>query len=166
MNKKKFLKKLTRLLRRLPEEEREAALRYYREYFDEAGNENEQRVIEELGSPEKVAEEILQGSSQNAGEIPPVPARKGPNAALVVLVVLLAIVEICLLIGFLAADIAILGIGFVLVLNITDSISLLTIVIGGILVALAITLVFTALTIWAIRATFRLTRSDTEERRN
>lgn len=165
MNKKKFLKKLERLLRRLPEEEREAALRYYREYFDEAGIENEQRVIEELGSPEKVAEEILQGSSSNVGDTS-VPARKGPNAALVVLVVLLAIVEICLLIGFCAADIAILGIGFVLVLNIVGNIALLTIVTGGILVALAITLVFTALTIWAIRTTFRLTRSDTEERRN
>lgn len=38
--------------------EREEALQYYNDYFNDAGAENEQDVIQALGSPEKVAENI------------------------------------------------------------------------------------------------------------
>ena len=37
---------------------REEALQYYNEYFNDAGPENEQNVIEALGNPAKVAENI------------------------------------------------------------------------------------------------------------
>lgn len=55
MTKQEFLQRLNRLLADVTQEEREEALRYYEEYFDEAGPEQEQAILNELGSPEKVA---------------------------------------------------------------------------------------------------------------
>ena len=49
---------LARLLQDLPPAERQEAIRYYQEYFDDAGEENEDAVIQELGSPGKVAASI------------------------------------------------------------------------------------------------------------
>lgn len=59
MNKDQFLKRLSELLDRLSPEERRDAIRYYIEYFDEAGPENETRILLELGSPEEAAAAIL-----------------------------------------------------------------------------------------------------------
>ena len=59
MNRNEYMSALRRALSALPEEERASALRYYEEYFDDAGPENEQQVISDLGAPEKVAEQIL-----------------------------------------------------------------------------------------------------------
>ena len=58
MNRVEFMETLSRLLQDIPEEDRIDALKYYNDYFDDAGSENEQRVIEELESPEKVAMKI------------------------------------------------------------------------------------------------------------
>lgn len=58
MNRKEFMERLRELLREISPEERDEALRFYESYFDEAGSENEQTVIGELGSPEQVAEAI------------------------------------------------------------------------------------------------------------
>ena len=58
MDRKEFLSRLESGLSRLPKEEREEVLRYHNEYFDEAGPENVQSVIEELGDPEKLARQI------------------------------------------------------------------------------------------------------------
>ena len=58
MNRVEFLAELERLLSGMPEEERQAAVQYYADYFADAGEENEQEVIRELGSPEKVAGSI------------------------------------------------------------------------------------------------------------
>ncbi|MEH7521817.1 DUF1700 domain-containing protein [Bacillus sp. JJ1503] len=55
MNKESYLRELQRKLRKLPDEEVIAALDYYSEYFDEAGVENTQYVIEKLVSPAQVA---------------------------------------------------------------------------------------------------------------
>ncbi|MEY9970390.1 putative membrane protein [Lysinibacillus sp. RC46] len=59
MNRASYLKKLRGKLQRLPAHEIDAALAYYEEYFDEAGEENEQRVIQQLGSPSHVASQIM-----------------------------------------------------------------------------------------------------------
>ncbi|MFJ8512026.1 DUF1700 domain-containing protein [Lysinibacillus xylanilyticus] len=59
MNRASFLKKLRGKLQRLPAHEIDAALAYYEEYFDEAGEENELRVIQQLGSPSHVASQIM-----------------------------------------------------------------------------------------------------------
>lgn len=59
MSRKEFMEELAMLLGELPVEEREDALRYYESYFDEAGTDQEQVVLEELGSAERVASQIL-----------------------------------------------------------------------------------------------------------
>lgn len=61
MNRKEYLERLEQLLIVLPYEEREEALQYYTDYFDDAGVENEEKVIRELGSPEEVAAKIRAG---------------------------------------------------------------------------------------------------------
>ena len=59
MNRAEYMAALRRALSVLPEEERANALRYYEEYFDDAGPENEAKAAQELGDPEKVAAQIL-----------------------------------------------------------------------------------------------------------
>lgn len=58
MNRVEFMGQLERLLWDIPESDRLDALRYYNDYFDEAGPENEAQVIQKLGSPGKVAATI------------------------------------------------------------------------------------------------------------
>jgi len=58
MNRVDFMKQLESLLQNISPAEREEALQYYNEYFNDAGEENEQDVIEALGNPAKVAENI------------------------------------------------------------------------------------------------------------
>lgn len=60
MNKKDFLSRLSTALASLPPEERKAAMDYYEEFFTEAGEENEQSVIAEFGSPEELAKSIIE----------------------------------------------------------------------------------------------------------
>lgn len=59
MSRKEFMEELQVLLGELPVEEREEAIRYYESYFEEAGIEQEQVVLEELGSAERIAAQIL-----------------------------------------------------------------------------------------------------------
>lgn len=71
MNRIEFMTELAALLQDVPVEERREAMKYYNDYFDDAGEENEQRVIEELESPVKVAATIkadLEGASRDYGE--------------------------------------------------------------------------------------------------
>ncbi len=70
MNRIEFMTQLAALLQDVPVEERREAMQYYNDYFDDAGAENEQQVIEELESPKKVAENIkadLKGTSSDNG---------------------------------------------------------------------------------------------------
>ena len=60
MDKYDFIKRLDNALSPLSETERESALRYYKELFEDAENESE--LIEHLGSPEKIAENIIRES--------------------------------------------------------------------------------------------------------
>ncbi len=76
MNRIEFMTELAALLQDVPVEERKEAMQYYNDYFDDAGEE-EKDVVKELGSPEKVAEnikkdlgiqtEIASGGAQNTG---------------------------------------------------------------------------------------------------
>ena len=71
MNRIEYMRQLAALLQDVPVEERVAAMQYYNDYFDDAGEENEQQVIAELGSPEKVAAEMKAGlgrQSEDFGE--------------------------------------------------------------------------------------------------
>ena len=58
MNQETFLNQLEGLLSDIPEDERREALEYYRCYFEDAGIENEESVLAELVSPERVAQTI------------------------------------------------------------------------------------------------------------
>lgn len=71
MNRDEFMRELEYLLQDIPEEEKSDAIQYYRDYFEEAGSENEKQVIEEFKSPERVAAIIrsdLAGSLEQGGE--------------------------------------------------------------------------------------------------
>lgn len=58
MNRADFMKQLESLLQNISQAEREEALQYYNDYFDDAGVDNEQAVLDALGTPAKVAENI------------------------------------------------------------------------------------------------------------
>lgn len=58
MNRIEFMRQLESLLQNISPTEREEALQYYNDYFNDAGPESEQDVIEALGNPAKVAENI------------------------------------------------------------------------------------------------------------
>ena len=60
--------RLNELLADITQAEKDEALSYYEEYFEDAGEENEDEVIQSLGSPEKVAATIKAGLSENAEE--------------------------------------------------------------------------------------------------
>lgn len=78
MNKQRFLQRLDELLQNITEEERVEAIRFYSEYFDEAGEGEEEQLLAQLGSPEKVAAIIranvpsakLEGTDTESGETP------------------------------------------------------------------------------------------------
>jgi len=59
MNKQEFMNELRNKIKKLPKEEIDNAISYYEEYFEEAGVENEQNVIKELGSPSIVGSELI-----------------------------------------------------------------------------------------------------------
>lgn len=59
MRKEEYLEQLRKYLRRLPKEDYESAMDYFTEYFEEAGSESEQAIIEELGTPKEAANELL-----------------------------------------------------------------------------------------------------------
>ena len=64
MNREEFLMRLEGMLQSISPTEKEEVLQYYRDYFEDAGPENEQSVIEALGDPADIAENIkkdLQG---------------------------------------------------------------------------------------------------------
>lgn len=59
MNKSEYLNELRKYLKRVPQQDLEDALEYYEEYFEEAGVENEQKIIDELGTPKELAKKII-----------------------------------------------------------------------------------------------------------
>ena len=70
MDRAEFMRRLTELLYDVPPTEREEAIQYYNDYFDDAGLENESGVIASLGTPEELARTIKAGLNDggNGGE--------------------------------------------------------------------------------------------------
>jgi Predicted membrane protein len=70
MSRWEFMRQLEKLLSDISPNEREEALQYYNDYFNDAGMENEQEVIKALGSPEQVAKIVKDGLGEggNQGE--------------------------------------------------------------------------------------------------
>ncbi len=84
MNKYDFLSRLRTALSPLPQEERDAAMSYYEEFFSDAGEDNEQSVIASLGTPEDLAKSIIDENNRenpaNNVEIPVSTVKISPNS--------------------------------------------------------------------------------------
>ena len=59
MTSQEYLNQLQKYLKKLPQSDYEDAMEYFTEYFADAGPENEQAVIEELGTPKIAAAELM-----------------------------------------------------------------------------------------------------------
>lgn len=70
MRREEFMRELEYLLQDIPDEEKEDAVAYYRDYLEEAGPENEEAVIRDFGSPERIAAMIrcdINGTLEEGG---------------------------------------------------------------------------------------------------
>lgn len=68
MRRLEFMKNLEQQLQDITQSEREEALRYYNDYLDDAGLENEEEVLAALGSPEELAKSIREGLKEESRE--------------------------------------------------------------------------------------------------
>lgn len=114
MSKNEFIDRLAQLLADVSPEERDEALTYYREYIEDAGLENEEAILQELGSPEEIAAAIKVDSDFRSSRQPLAPIAdtyshqeqsyrqtastsaspdlKDPDSTVIILTVILAVV--------------------------------------------------------------------------
>lgn len=59
MTRTEYMEQLEKHLKKLPRKEYQAAVNYFKEYFDDAGPHGEAALIEELGSPKEAASDII-----------------------------------------------------------------------------------------------------------
>lgn len=121
MNREAYLQELWgRLSNRMPRRELENTMRYYEEYFNEAGPEREAAVMEELGTPEALARQIVGDWSDKGGSfhknVPP-PRRDTWSGGKIALVVCLSPIWLSLLIAVFAMVAALLVAAFSLVIG-------------------------------------------------
>lgn len=163
MNRTEYMAALRRALSVLPEEERASALRYYEEYFDDAGPENEAKVIADLGAPEQVAAQIL-ADYRELTAVPPASdgatARtakrrwRGVSPWLLLVLVLLAIPVGIPLVGVLIGVIgAVLGV----LLSILLIVAAFIIVVPLCLLAAGVVLCGLSFTLWGMPASAVMT---------
>lgn len=90
MNKSEFITRLANSLKHLPREDREDALTYYKEYFEEMGADDSLDVTQELGKPEDIAKEIIANCTEKHIDA---QKEKGgiKNSALTIWMIVLAI---------------------------------------------------------------------------
>lgn len=81
MTKNEYLAELKSRLVSLPVEERDAAIRYYHEFFEDAGPGREQEIMDELGSPASLAQNIIdEANHTEESSTEYIPARYGEKA--------------------------------------------------------------------------------------
>lgn len=122
MNRSEFFIKLEQGLSKVPKEEAEAALSYYHEYFDDAGEDNEQKVIEELGSPAQIAAKIKAESAVKELEQPAPSVKKGISAIWWVILAIFAApiaLPIAIALAAVAIGLVIAAIGIIIALIVT-----------------------------------------------
>jgi uncharacterized membrane protein len=105
MTKTQFLLELREHLKGLPQEEIDNCLSYYEEYFADAGPEQEQQVIDHLGTPAQVAAQVRADWAVKSLESQPSSPRRGFNVLWTVLLAILA-APIALPLAIAAASIA------------------------------------------------------------
>lgn len=164
MNRTEFMRELESLLQGISETDREKALQYYNEYFNDAGPENEQNVIEALGNPARVAESIRRENGAGSTALITCPAdtqtedgtgeqrkaasaekKEGMSTGLIVLIVVLCVLASPIILGVASA-----GIGVAAGLIATW----LGLIIGFGVTAVAMILVLIALVVTGIIALF------------
>lgn len=79
MNKQEYMEQLKKRLKRLPPEDFERAVEYFEEYFAEAGVENEEKAIEDLGTPQEAADQIIRDMALDYAKEPVKNVKKGLN---------------------------------------------------------------------------------------
>lgn len=133
MDRKSYMAELEKALKHLPGTEREEALRYYEEYFEDAGPEREAEVIEELGSAREAASQILKEVAIKRLDEPKHRARKGISTIWVVILALFAApigLPLLLVVLVLGLAVVILVCAIFLVLIITGAVVLAVSVVG------------------------------------
>lgn len=111
MNREEYMKLLKKQLRRLPKDDFDKAVAYYEEYFDEAGEENEKQAIEDLGSPEEAAAQIIRDIAIDNTKQPTNGVKKGVNALWVgILAVFAAPVALPILMALFGVSVALVAI--------------------------------------------------------
>lgn len=90
MNRKEYMRQLERELKLLPKKEREEALLYYEEYFEDSGEEKEAQAIEELGNPKNAASQILKELAIKRLDKPKKAGKKGLSTLWIVLLAMCA----------------------------------------------------------------------------
>lgn len=90
MNKTEYLKELSDKLKKLPREEAMEAVQYYSEYFEDAGVENEQSVIDRLGSPEQLSKQIISECAIKSLDVPKKTVKGGLDTVWIVILAICA----------------------------------------------------------------------------
>lgn len=138
MNRSEYMQHLERRLRKLPREDYEKAVVYFEEYFEEAGAENEAQAIEDLGTPELAADQIIRDLAvENAGR-PVKNARRGFSAVWIGLLAVFAApiaLPVALVLGALALMVVIAVLCLIVcvfVLTVTVAVSAIPCIVFGI----------------------------------
>lgn len=167
MNREVYMKCMRHNLRRLPKEDYARAIDYFKEYFEEAGPDSEQQAIEDLGSPDMAANQIIRDLAVENAAQPDASVKKGISAvwigilvifaapigfplafAAVVLALSVVLVFICLMLSLL---IAALSVGISAIPLLGGSIWLLfTSPVDGI-VNMGISLIVIGIGIWVVK---------------
>jgi uncharacterized membrane protein len=177
MDRKEFILEIKNKIKHLPYDEIKNALDYYEEYFDEAGEENEQAVIKELGSPSDIASKIISEFAIKDIDKSEKSAKKGMSTIWLVLLGIfaspialpLAVTFIVLIFVFLIVIASILfsfgitavAVGFSGVMAFVASLALLSsdyatgiFMLGFSLIAISIGAIFTLLTVSLAKISF------------
>jgi uncharacterized membrane protein len=80
MTKDQYLASLHKQIRRLPSEDREKAMEYFKEYFEEAGEGKEVQAMEHLGTPKDAAAQIIRDMAFRHTQESNESVRRGMNA--------------------------------------------------------------------------------------
>lgn len=138
MNKEAYLKELKHHLKKLPRKDYENAMEYFTEYFEEAGTEQAEAVMAELGTPKEAAGELVRNlleektETEKTGKKPLSPLRAiliAVTAVLLlpvgfpiiltglVLILLVVLIILCLFLFGVALDLSLLTEGVTMIFD-------------------------------------------------
>ncbi|MGN0382814.1 MAG: DUF1700 domain-containing protein [Eubacterium sp.] len=166
MTRSEFMNELEKLLKDISQGEREEALKYYKDYFDDAQIMVEDSIPLDMVSPQKAASDIIEGINDNKDKISNDKTSKN-NTMLIIVIILAATCMIWgpvalsvvgafagIVIGVMAVAISLLAIGFALLFTgfgtIATSVYLFMLLEGISLICITVGLLFTTVFILII----------------